>query len=335
MDNTRPYNWFCIIERNASVVCLGTQARCQEGGEKVIPKEYEKYEKMVTIACINWSGKWGDKTANLQKMKAKVTEASKIGASIICFPELALSGHECGEEARRDKKPCSMHIETAETIPGPSIGEIARLAKELGVYVILGMPEKDGKDPNVRYITAAIVGPEGVIGRYRKVNLAPAPIWTEPICFSPGNELPVFETRYGPIGIQQCMDFWKAPECSRILYLKGARIIFNLAGSSAGPGKSEFMTQVTGCRAIESQIYTASCNHVGKERTLSYYGHSTIAGTSYPRLNKIFAQGGDTEEIVCATLNFESLHQWDNAMNLKKDINWKLIATEYEKLAGL
>jgi len=205
------------------------------------------------------------------------------GANIIAFPELALSGYECGEEARSDKKPCAMHTEAAETIPGPSTEEIAKLAKELAVYVILGTPEKDDKDTNIRYVSAAIIGPEGVIGRYRKVSLAPLPIWTEPICFTPGSELPVFETKYGPIGIQLCMDFWKVPEYSRILYLKGARVIFNLSGSSSGPGKNEFMTEVKGCRGSESLVYTVSCNHVGKERTLSYYGHGTIAGPLYPR----------------------------------------------------
>ena len=298
----------------------------------MIPKEYEKYEKTVTVACINWSGTWGDKAANLKKIKSKVTEASKAGAKMICFPELALSGYECGEEARTDQKPCSMHIETAETIPGPSTEEITKLTKELEVYVIFGMPEKDDKNPNIRYISAAIIGPEGIIGRYRKVNLAPLPIWTEPICFTPGNELPVFETKYGPIGIQICMDFWKVPECSRILCLKGARIIFNLSGSSSGPGKAEFMTEVTGCRGSESLVYTVSCNHVGKEKTISYYGHSTVAGPSYPRLTKIFAQGGDAEEIVLATLSFESLHHWCDLIDLKNCVNWKLIAEEYKKL---
>ncbi len=300
----------------------------------MIPKEFEKYEKTVTVACINWGGVWGDKAANLEKIKEKVIEASKAGANLICFPEMALSGYECGEEARIHGKPCSMHIETAETIPGPSTEEIAKYAKGLGVYVFLGMPEKDDKDPNIRYNSSAVIGPEGILGRYRKINLAPLPIWTDPICFAPGNELPVFETRYGPIGMQICMDFWKVPELSRILCLKGARIIFNLTGSASGPGKPEFITEVTGCRGSESLVYTASCNHVGRERTTSYYGRSTIAGPLYPRLTKIFAQGGESEEIVLATLSFESLHHSRDLIDLKKCVNWKLITEEYSQLMG-
>jgi predicted amidohydrolase len=297
--------------------------------------KYHEYEKTVTVACVNWSSIWGDKKANLDKMKTKAIEAAKAGANIVAFPELALSGYECGEEARKNNTPCSMHTEAAETIPGQSTREIAKLAKDLGIYVILGMPEQDKRIPKIHYNSSAVIGPEGILGRCRKINLSVPPIWTETICFKPGNDLPIFETKFGPIGVLICKDFWHAPELSRILYLKGARIIFNLAGSPAGPGKNEFMTYITACRAVESMIYTASSNHVGEERTSSYYGCSTIAGPSYPRMIKIFSQGGDTEEIVCATLNFESLNHWKSFADLKREINWKLIAKEYKALADI
>lgn len=311
----------------------------------MISKRYEKYERIVTVSAINWGGVWGDKGANLEKIKAKVRDAALVGANIVSFPELALSGYECGEEAKRYQKPCPMHVKAAETIPGPATEEIARLAKELDVYVIFGMPEADAKDSNTLYISAAVVGPEGLVGKYRKINLAPAPLGTERICFKPGSELPIFETKYGPIGVQICADFWLVPEFTRILYLKGARIIFNCAasfpspgkGKAAGVGQPEYLTQQTGCRATESMVYVVTSNYVGKERTASYYGYSTIAGPLFPRLNKIFAQGGDGEEIVSATLNFEPLHYIQDRVGLgvEPTIDWKLIANEYRKLAGI
>ena len=228
---------------------------------------HKEYEKTVTIACVNWSGVWGDKTANLKKIKDKVSEASKVGANIVCFPELALSGYTCGEEIREANKPCFMHTETAETIPGPSTEELSKLARGLDIYIILGMPERDDKDPKIHYNSAAIIGPGGILGKYRKINLAVPPNWTESICFKAGRDLPIFETRFGPIGVVLCKDFFQVPELPRILYLKGARMIFNPTGSPAGPGKKEYMTYITACRAVESMIYTACSNHVGKERT--------------------------------------------------------------------
>jgi len=225
-----------------------------------------------------------------------------------------------------------MHTEAAETIPGPSTMELAKVAKELGVYVLIGMPERDKKDAKLHYNSVAVVGPEGILGKYRKLHLSLPPMWTEQFCFRRGNELPVFETRYGPIGVQICQDFWVFPELTRILWLKGTRLIFNSTASAVGPGRTEFMTQQTACRATENFIYTISANLVGKERTVSFYGHSTIAGPAYPSFNNIFAQGGDREEIVTATLSFERLHYFRNLIDFKKIRNSELILDEFEKL---
>ena len=300
----------------------------------MIPKiDYEKYEKLVTVAGVNFRGVWGDKAANLERIKNQVQEAARLGINIIAFPELALSRYECGEEVHKHRKSCSMHTEVAETIPGPATEEIARLTKELGIYVIFGMPEKDAKDSDRLYISAAVIGPEGLIGKYRKLHLAGPPRFTESICFKPGSDLPTFETKYGPIGVLICYDFWVVPELSRLLFLKGARIIFNTSGSPVGPGKTQYMTQQVGCRASESFIYTVGCNHVGKDRTISYYGYSTIAGPVFPRMNMILAQGGEDEEIVHATINFETLRRWREVfVNLKSDVNWQLIVDEYQKV---
>jgi predicted amidohydrolase len=285
-------------------------------------------EKTVTVAAINWKGQWGNKAANLEKIKAKVREATQLGVNIVCFPELALSGYECGEETGREHKPCSMHIEAAETIPGPATEDIAKLAKELDVYVIFGMPERDAKNPNVRYISAAVVGPEGILGSCRKIHLVSPPISTEIFCFQSGSELPIFDTKYGRIGVQSCADFWHFPELTRILTFKGAGIIFNLAGSATGPGKIDVITHGTAARGMEVTAYVVSVNHVGKERILSYYGHSTIAGPQVPRFCKIFAQGGDDEEIVSATLSLKALEYARSISTLKRG-KWKSIAKEY------
>lgn len=295
----------------------------------------KEYERTVTLAAVNWKGEWGNKSANLEKMQAKVREAAQHGVNMVCFPELALTGYECGEEARQTQKPCAMHTEAAETIPGPATEGMAKLAKELGIYVIFGMPEKDAKDSKTQYISAAVVGPEGILGRYRKLHLATPPVWTEYYCFKPGSELPLFETKYGPIGVQICADFWMYPELLRILALRGARIIFHLSGSAVGPGKIGMMKNVTIDRGRLAQAYVVSCNHVGKERTLSYYGHSTIAGPGFPKYFKPIAQGKEDEKIVWATVSFESLAHAQKIFRVKGAGNWKLIAREYQHIAKL
>jgi len=302
---------------------------------EMTPKEQEVNEDTVTVSVVNFNPVWGDKAATLQKIKKMVISASQEGSKIIAFPELALSGYECGQEARDEHKPCSMHEEAAETIPGPSTIEVAELARELGIYVLFGMPERDEKDPEVRYISVAVIGPEGILGRYRKIHLAPLPTFTEQVCFKPGNELPVFETEFGRIGVQICADFWVYPELSRLLCLKGARLIVNCSACLVGPTGPEFIGQITSCRGTENFVYAASASLAGKERTLSYYGRSTIAGRAFPSLKQIFAQGEDREEIVSAALSFEKVQPPFDHLSLEKERirSFQLCADELKKLA--
>ena len=81
--------------------------------------------------------------------------------------------------------------------------------------------------------------------------------------FRPGNTLPVFPTRYGPIGVQICYDFWFNPELTRILALKGARLVVNCCATFKGEGKRDYMVHTTRTRAQENLIYTASANLLG------------------------------------------------------------------------
>ena len=286
------------------------------------------YTEAVSVACINFHTEWGNKEANLSKMKTFAAEAAKLGNNIIIFPELALSGYECGEDIEGEMRSCKMHRELAEVIPGPSTEEIWELARELDVYIIFGMPEQDKINPDTRYISSVIIGPEGILGSYRKLHLAPLPRFTESICFSPGDKVPVWKTRYGIIGVLICYDFYFFPELARIMTLKGATLLINTTASVAGPGKPYFIVQQTGSRATENLVYAASANLVGKDRTKTFYGHSVIAGPLTPRPAFVFAEGGETEEIVSATLSFPRLHAYAEMLDWKKSRKSLLINSE-------
>lgn len=288
-------------------------------------------QNTVSVACINFHTKWGDKDANLAKMKTFTMEAARQGNHMVIFPELALSGYECSEDAGEKRQSCRMHRELAEEIPGPSTERMWHMARELDVYIIFGMPEQDKDDPDVRYISAAVIGPEGILGAYRKLHLGHWPRFTESVCFSPGNAVPVWKTRYGIIGVQICYDFYFFPELSRIMALKGATLLINTSASAAGPGKPYFIVQQTGSRATENLVYAASANLVGKERTKRYYGHSVIAGPHTPRPAFVFAEGGENEEIVSATLSFPRLKAYHNMLDWKKDRQSLLINGELSR----
>lgn len=291
----------------------------------MIPEPYSTYEPQVTLGCVNYQSSWGDKAANLAKIKNFVVEGAKQGVDILAFPELALTGYESNEAL-------SLHRELAETIPGPAVEEIAALAREHDMYVTFGMPEQDADDKDTNYIACPFIGPEGLVGTYRKLHLGTPPVFTESQCFTGGNELPVFATRFGPVGVQICADFWVFPELSRILTLKGARLIINCTASFDAPGRKEYITQQTGARATENIVYTGSANLVGRENTKSYYGYSTIAGPSFPRFNYIYAQAEDKEELISATLSFEKLHRFRDNVAIDRIRRDDVIMAEFEKL---
>ena len=290
-------------------------------------------EETVSVACINFHPQWGDKAANLAKMKTFVADAAQQGNHIIIFPELALSGYECSQEAAAEKTSCRMHAELAETIPGPSTEQISELAKKLDVYIIFGMPEQDKKNPTRRYISSVVIAPEGILGAYRKLHLAPWPRFTESLCFFPGDKVPVWRTRYGTIGVLICYDFYFFPELARIMALKEATLLVNTTASATGPGKPYYIVQQTGSRATENLVYAASANLVGKERTKTYYGHSVIAGPHHPRPAHVFAEGGETEEIVSATLSFPRLHAYRKLLDWKKGRQSQLINQEMKRVS--
>ncbi len=319
----------------------------------MIPEEYAAYEKIVTVACVNFEPILGDKEATLQKIEANVVEASLQGADIVVFPEEALVGASACPGCRSEGAPCATHLEIAETVPGPSTERIAALAAEHDVYVIFGLAETDPADPNILYNAAAVVGPEGIQGTYRKLHLGTLPWVNEGITFNPGSALPIFETRFGPIGVQICYDFWFNPELTRLLALKGARLILNCCGTFRGPGKREYMLHTTRTRAQENLVYCASANLVGgpgangsysganlttEGRELSFLGHSTIAGPAFPRFSHVYAEAGDEEEIVCATLSFERLHRieavfpWREWRRTRLKSTSDLIAREFQNL---
>ena len=154
----------------------------------------------------------------------------------------------------------------------------------------------------------------------------------ESLCFTGGDSVPVFTTRYGPIGIQICADFWVFPELSRILMLKGARVIVNSTASMSMPGRPFYMTSMTAARATENMVYTASANLVGKENALSYYGCSTIAGPAFPRFSHIYAQAEDKEEIISAELSFTRLHEFRDALALERIRRSEVIRDEFEQM---
>jgi predicted amidohydrolase len=154
-----------------------------------------------------------------------------------------------------------------EPIPGPTTARFAEIAREHGCWIVVGMPEVQPQT-GIFYNSAALIGPDGVAGVYRKTH----PYKAEPKWAKDGDlGLPVFETPLGRIAIQICMDFC-FPEPTRIQALRGADVICfptNWVGS-----KCPSATWMA--RALEGGVYVVAADRYGCERGVQFCGGSCI-----------------------------------------------------------
>jgi predicted amidohydrolase len=256
------------------------------------------------VGCANFESVPRDKRATLEKMEAVIAGAAAKGCDLVVFPELALNTWGRCAGCAEAHRPCEWHRGQAERADGAACRALVDMAAAHGLHVIYGFEETDGE----RIFNAAnVVAPDGLVGTYRKLHLG-IPLETDR--FTPGDAVPVFDTDLGPIGISICYDFYQAPELSRILALKGARLLVNPTGRGALPRAREHLEQVTLVRAHENLVAAASANRVGTRHGNEWAGGSVIAATQFPGFPATLARAGTDEELITAPLDFSAIAAW-------------------------
>ncbi|MEM3823713.1 MAG: carbon-nitrogen hydrolase family protein, partial [Candidatus Bathyarchaeia archaeon] len=216
-------------------------------------------ENKIKLALAQISCKRGDKAANIKKMEAIVNKTKKQGANLTIFPELSLTGYTVRDQL----------YELAETIPGPSVKALEDIAKKTNSYIVFGMPELSEKTKATLYNAAVLIGPEGFIGKYRKMYLPTHSVFEEKRYFRHGYHATAFETKIGKIGLIICYDIF-FPEVSRLIRLKGAQLIVCISASPAI--RKAFFEALTIARAMENTAFLAYVNLVGIEDGLQFWG---------------------------------------------------------------
>jgi predicted amidohydrolase len=231
----------------------------------------------LRVAVAQIEPKLGEKERNLETCLARLEEAAAAGVKLLVLPECAIPGYmfDSTEEA----------MPFAEEIPGPSTEALEETCRRLDVYAVCGLLERDGD----RLRNAAVlVAPEGLIGTYWKTHL---PFLGVDRFVAPGDELSVWDTPLGRIGLEICYDL-RFPEVTRTLALNGADII---AHPTNFPMAAKAQTEiVTLARAVENRIYLLTANRVGKERWGEFCGWSQIVDPYGKRL----AEAGETAEAL-------------------------------------
>jgi len=286
--------------------------------------------KLAAVSMVSIA----DKATNLEKMLRYVDDAANQGANLVAFPELCLPGlHPKFNMMSIDFEATKYWVDSSEYVPeGDSVQVLIAKAKERDIYITWTMVERD-KEYRYRYYNCAVlVGPEGFVGKYRKIHQP----GTERLYLNPGNEIEVFDTKIGKIGMMICFDrVW--PEAARCLKMKGAEIIVEM---SAWPAevRGDTTTHIadvflkTGfMRAFENSVILIDCCAASPSGVNSIlegleFGHSNIYGP-----DGISLSSTDWDEAMCIaeldtigimdeTFAFQGISGMDFIRDLRPDI---------------
>ena len=265
-------------------------------------------KKKIKLALAQISSKRENKKENLQKIEEFTIKAKEQGADLVIFPELSLTGYVLHDQV----------YELAELIPGPSTKRIEEVAKKTGMHIIFGMPELSEKTEATIFNTAVFVGPEGFIGKFRKMYLPTHSVFEEKRYFRPGYQAAAFNTTIGNIGLFICYDIF-FPEVCRLTRLKGAELIVCISASPAVcRGYFEILTAA---RALENTAFLAYVNLAGVEDGLQFWGGSRLVSPTGDLLAKAKY---DEEDLVICEVDYSDMRPAETFIPLLRDLRPEL-----------
>jgi N-carbamoylputrescine amidase len=252
--------------------------------------------KRIRIGLIQMSCDSAPK-ANLDKACAKIEDAARKGAEVICLQELFRSQYPCQAEEMA-------HFDLAETIPGPSTEALGKIAAARGIVIIAPIFERRAE--GVYHNAAVVIGEDGKVGgHYRKMHIPDDPGYYEKFYFTPGDlDFIAHRTSRGSLGVLICWDQW-FPEAARLTAMGGAQILFyptaigwNLGTPEAVKTRMrEAWETIQRSHAIANGVFVAAVNRVGIEGKIEFWGSSFVSDP----FGEVLARASeDSEETLLA-----------------------------------
>ncbi|NDY95750.1 nitrilase [Wenzhouxiangella sp. C33] len=244
---------------------------------------------------------------------AEIIEQTIIGyepffdVRLLVFPEFAhtVPIHDNVERLLED---------IAVELPNEHTAVYERLARQYGCYIQTGsFLERDPAWPGHVFNATLLIGPEGILAKYRKVNTwIPWEVHTSPhdLPDYPDDPFPVVETELGRMGVAICYD-WLFPETIRELSFRGAEVLIRVSAYMDPWGTAEPMnwwTLVNRTRALENTAYVVAANQGAQMHhypPFSWPGGSMVVDYD----GRILAQAdpGPGEKVVVAPIDLERL----------------------------
>jgi predicted amidohydrolase len=197
-----------------AVACLAWLLTASMAGSAsaAIAAPLQSGSRPVKVAAVDFIPAWGDRDGNIRRLVQAAERVAAEGVHYAVFPETAISGYAFADPAQL--------APFVDTIPGRATAALLPVLKRTGMLMSVGIAEKDAIT-GIYYNTAVLLGPDGVIGKYRKNGLNGQDVQL----FGPGDtDVGVFDTPIGRIALIICYDdtYW---QYDRLAALRGAQII--------------------------------------------------------------------------------------------------------------
>jgi predicted amidohydrolase len=233
----------------------------------------------MKIGYCQFNVAYADIDRNLQTISHLL---EKVSAELIVLPELCMSGYYFTDRYELQRISVKQNQDKI-------IKTLNRIARSKQLHIVAGISETENDN---LFNTALIIGPNGVIGKHRKVNLT-----TNETLFTRGDKCEIFEIGQVKIGIAICFESW-FPESFRLLSIKGAQIIC-CPSNFGGPWTLDVMK----VRALENSVYTIMCNRIGYEHIgheqVKFRGESQVIDVG----GNILIQAQDEESVGIVDVN--------------------------------
>ncbi len=245
-------------------------------------------KKWLMVAAVTMQSKTNTE-ANLQTFFSHMERAASNRVDLIVFPEVALQG--CPGWREDDAKPSVQEMayiqQTAETIPGQSTSNVVAKAKELNLFVVFGMTEKD--TAGRLYNANVFLGPDGVIGKHRKTFH----VGNDSLIWSRGSGFEALDCPLGKIGLMICAELWSGGHFpGPVLASQGADLL--VTSSAWWNSVADSWDAVTKENAVRAKRWHVASQQVGAIGHAQCYGHSQIVDP----LGQIVCDTGAAEGLV-------------------------------------
>ncbi len=207
----------------------------------------------------------GDLEGNASRIIARIEAAEALGADIVAFPELALTGYPPEDLVLRQSF-VDDNLAMLERVRAATRGR--------RVTAVVGFVDYDHDVFNA----AAVLHGGELQGVYHKQYLPNYGVFDEARYFRPGSGVQLFEIGGAKVGMTICEDIWYSSGPMQEQCLAGAELIVNINGSPFHAGKSQQREQMLATRAADNAVLTAYCNLVGGQDHLIFDGGSAVFG---------------------------------------------------------